>query len=92
MLDWYRSLIKLRTSNAVLLDGRFDEVEVSFDESEGWLSMKRGSMQMFFNFGSAPVSLKVPKHSRLMISTGPSVVSTHTISLPASGFAALLIR
>ncbi len=53
LLDWHRRLIRLRREVAALSDGRLDRVRVSFDESEGWLVMRRDSVAAVCNLAAA---------------------------------------
>ena len=59
VLAWYRALIQLRRMIPELRDGRFDLVQVRFDESAGWLSFARGPVLLAANLrdGSACVPL-----------------------------------
>jgi maltooligosyltrehalose trehalohydrolase len=69
MLEWYRRLIHLRTSNEDLLDGRLENIDVRFSESEGRLAMTRGSLQMVFNFAAVPLSIAAPSGSQIVLSS-----------------------
>jgi maltooligosyltrehalose trehalohydrolase len=51
MLEWYRTLIRLRRSSPALNDGDLGHVKVQFDEKARWLSMDRGPMRVIFNLG-----------------------------------------
>lgn len=58
LLDWHRSLIKLRRQLPVLSDGRREQISVRFDEKDQWLIMTRGSVLVACNF--AGVSQRMP--------------------------------
>ncbi len=60
MLAWYRALIQMRTAIAPLRDGRFDRVEVSFDESAQWLIVRRHGILLAANLGASPRALPLP--------------------------------
>ncbi len=55
MLEWYRRMISLRRSLAVLTDGRRDQVRTSFDEKQGWLLVSRGPVTVAVNLGADTV-------------------------------------
>ena len=50
LLDWYKQLIALRRSTGDLTDGQLSEMKVKFDEGARWLSVKRGEIEIVFNF------------------------------------------
>jgi maltooligosyltrehalose trehalohydrolase len=91
MLDWYRSLIHLRASQACLLDGDIRNTQVQFNEAEKWLVMQRGPMQLLFNFGQVSASFLVPENGKLCLASEPEIRNeAGTIILPAESFAAVL--
>lgn len=51
MLDWYRSLIRLRRTTPDLLDGDPGASRVRHDETEGWLVVERGAVALVCNLG-----------------------------------------
>ena len=90
MLDWYRQLIKLRETDADLTDGDFSKVQVEFDEAQQWLSLVRGDIQCFFNFGDQDVSTGVVRESVVVLASDPvSLGNNGTLTLPATGTAIL---
>jgi maltooligosyltrehalose trehalohydrolase len=58
ILDWHKRLIELRRAEPDLSDGNLEKVQVTFDEKERWLVMKRRSMSVVCNF--AERSQRVP--------------------------------
>jgi maltooligosyltrehalose trehalohydrolase len=89
MVDWYRRLIEFRKSQPSLLDGNLEDVEVEFDEGQGWLSMRRGSIEMFYNFSENAVSIARPGLGELFLASDTGIVDEGgEVSLPALGFAA----
>jgi maltooligosyltrehalose trehalohydrolase len=59
LLDWYRSLIKLRRRIPELRDGHIERTAVYIDEELQWLIMTRSRrIWMVFNF--APVNQRIP--------------------------------
>jgi len=53
ILDWHRSLIRLRRQLPELSDGRMEQTSVRFDETAQWLIMTRGSVLVTCNFEGA---------------------------------------
>lgn len=60
ILDWHRSLIKLRRRMPALTDGRMERTSVRFDESERWLAMMRGTVSVLCNFADSPRRIPYP--------------------------------
>ena len=54
LFDWHRRLIALRRSEPALSSGRFDDVNVRFDEDERWLVLERGELSIVCNFAAGP--------------------------------------
>ncbi len=50
-------LIALRQSRLDLADGRFDQIEVDFDEDERWLVVRRPSTVVAVNLATRPRAL-----------------------------------
>jgi len=93
MLDWYRRLIQLRKSQPSLMNGDRAQIKIEFDEAQSWLSMQRGSLQLFYNFSESLVSLEVPPNCRLQIVSDAAVrLSGSSLKVPALAFAALSDR
>jgi maltooligosyltrehalose trehalohydrolase len=91
MLDWYRSLIKLRVSQACLLDGELRNTQVQFNEAEKWLIVQRGPMQLLFNFGTFLAAFPVSENGKLCLASEPEIRNeAEMINLPAESFAAVL--
>jgi maltooligosyltrehalose trehalohydrolase len=53
VLEWYRSLIRLRRSTPELVDGDREAVRVEHDEDARWLRMDRGPVTVACNFGGS---------------------------------------
>lgn len=58
LLEWYRSLIRLRKKASDLLDGRLDRVRTRLDEERCWLAVERGAVTVLCNL--ADRSQKIP--------------------------------
>jgi maltooligosyltrehalose trehalohydrolase len=90
MLEWYRSLVSLRMSQPSLLDGEMAHVEVTFDDAQGWLCMKRGPVKMLYNFSDEAVSMAVPANGWVLLTSEPALPTKDSaISVPPFGFVAL---
>jgi maltooligosyltrehalose trehalohydrolase len=67
LLCWHRELIALRRRFSALTDGRFDAVEVRFDEEERWMIIFRGPIAIACNFSPAPKNIPIPESPRRSI-------------------------
>jgi len=84
MLDWYTKLIELRKSYNSLRDEDLSHTHVRFSESERWLVMERGQLQMAFNFSENQITLPVADGAALVLASSPSVVLERgSVVLPA---------
>jgi maltooligosyltrehalose trehalohydrolase len=54
MLEWYRALIEIRCRFPDLVDGRFNQTRVAYDEDKRWIVMERGSVVVACNLADAP--------------------------------------
>lgn len=59
VLDWWRTLLRLRRERPELTDGRLDRVRVAFDDAAGWLVLRRGSVTVAVNLGSRACAVPV---------------------------------
>jgi maltooligosyltrehalose trehalohydrolase len=90
MLEWYRSLIKLRRRSSSLNDGTLGQTEVSFDEEKRWLVMTRGAVIVMCNFGEGVVELNLPKPFPLLLGSRPDVeIIGNRVVLPPNTLAVL---
>ncbi len=90
MLHWYRSLITLRREQSALTCGELQRVQVSFDESQKWLWMSRGPIEVVFNAGTSEVSLPVVHHYETLLASAPEVAcDLDRVCLPAGSVAIL---
>src|SRR5262249_42735369 len=96
ILNWYKSLIKLRRELKDLVDPRRDRLAVEYDESSRWLLMQRGDCSVTFNFGSERRTIYLPRNStnlEVVLSHKPEVHHTgNSIELPARTVAILAPR
>jgi maltooligosyltrehalose trehalohydrolase len=83
MLEWYRRLIALRREEAALTCGEFRQLEVNFDETQKWLRMKRGPIEMVFNAGTSEVRLPLAHRYETLLASAPEVAcETDLLLLP----------
>jgi maltooligosyltrehalose trehalohydrolase len=61
ILNWYKSLIKLRRELRDLVDARRESISVDYDESARWLLERRGHCFVVFNFAPEWRGVHIPK-------------------------------
>jgi maltooligosyltrehalose trehalohydrolase len=86
ILAWYRALIDLRRRNPALRDGRFDRVEVGYDQEAGWLTLRRGPVLLACNLGDRALRLPAPD-GPLALSCGGARVEDGRVLLPPDSLA-----
>ncbi|MHA7222037.1 malto-oligosyltrehalose trehalohydrolase [Arthrobacter sp. RHLT1-20] len=59
LLELYRRLIALRRSTPELAGLGFEDTAVAFSEADGWLRLRRGSVEVAMNFSARPNRLAV---------------------------------
>jgi maltooligosyltrehalose trehalohydrolase len=90
MLEWYRTLIRLRRSSDSLNDGDVGHVKVQFDEKKRWLTMERGPVKVICNLGEAPVAISNPERTPVVLTSRKDVeVVDEKIVLPPDTLAIL---
>jgi maltooligosyltrehalose trehalohydrolase len=87
LLQLYQDLIALRRNESDLADPWLENLIVDFDEEERWIALRRGSLTVACNLGSAPVS--VPFAGELALSSEPVSVGDRHTELPSHSFAIL---
>ncbi len=92
LLDWYTRLIALRRGTPALLDGRFENARVAWDEARRWIRMERGPVTVAFNVGpeaaDVPLGPERPRTPALLSSDGVRV-EAGAVRLPPWGVAIL---
>jgi maltooligosyltrehalose trehalohydrolase len=94
LLEWHRSLIKLRRQVAFLSDGCLKGVEVNFDETAKWFVVKRGALIVACNLNSVSqnISARFGPGNEILLASGDSVrVTQDGIQLPADSVAIIRI-
>jgi maltooligosyltrehalose trehalohydrolase len=67
MLEWYRTLIRLRRSSISLNDGNMEHTKVQYSEENRWLAIDRGGVQVLANLGQQDTSFEVPDSFRVAL-------------------------
>ena len=67
MLSFYRRLIALRRNTPDLTDPDLSHVEVAFDETKRWLTMRRGSLTLAVSFAAQAQTVPLPVVARSLI-------------------------
>jgi maltooligosyltrehalose trehalohydrolase len=88
MLAWYRRLIVLRRSHLDLADGRFDQIEVDFDEEQRWLVVRRPSTLVAVNLAKRARALDIEATSVLLASADVELRAS-SLTLPPESVAIL---
>jgi maltooligosyltrehalose trehalohydrolase len=88
MMEWYRSLIRLRHGSSSLNDGELDHVKVEFDEEKRWLMMERGQVMVMCNLGIEPVRFENLVGGRLVLASRDGIaVVGESVMVSADGLA-----
>jgi maltooligosyltrehalose trehalohydrolase len=88
MMEWYRSLIRLRQGSISLNDGELDHVKVGFDEEKRWLVMERGQVMVMCNLGIEPVRFENLVGGRLVLASRDGIaVVGESVMVSADGLA-----
>jgi maltooligosyltrehalose trehalohydrolase len=91
LLEWHRSLIRLRRGTPALTDGRRDLIDVHFDERARWLVVARGPIAVACNLAEHTQQIPVGAETRRIKLASQAGVS-HTVGsveLPADSVAIL---
>jgi maltooligosyltrehalose trehalohydrolase len=88
MLDWHRTLLRLRRAVPDLTNGRRDRIHVEVSEDEQWLLMARGAVTVACNLAAVPRRLPVGAGTILAGSdAGIDLDATGTLLLPPDSVA-----
>jgi len=85
---WYRELIALRRHRLDLADGRFDQLEVDFDEDQRWLVLRRPATTVAVNLATREQTLDVEATSVLLASADVEL-RANSLRLPPESVAIL---
>ena len=90
MLDWYRRLIVLRREESALTQTELRHLQVSFDETQKWLRMKRDAIEIVFNAGASEVKLPIAPRCEIVLASASEVVcDAQHLRMPAATVAIL---
>jgi maltooligosyltrehalose trehalohydrolase len=93
MLDWYGRLIALRRQECALTRTELGDVGVRFDESQKWLWMTRGPVEVVFNAGTSEITFPVVHSYETLLASSPETVcGADQLSLPSGSVAVLRNR
>ena len=82
LLELYKNLIALRRSTPELAGSGFAETAVDFSEDEGWLLLRRGSVQVAMNFSAEPRRVTVRGGSLLLATDDAVSLEAGRVELP----------
>ena len=88
VLAWYRQLIALRRTRPDLADGRFDQIEVDFDEDERWLVIQRPSTIVAVNLTTQRRAFEI-EASSVLLSSADVELRASSVTLPPESVAIL---
>jgi maltooligosyltrehalose trehalohydrolase len=91
MLEWYRSLVRLRRSTPDLADGRLDLVRVTADDDACTLVVERGEITIAANLGTEEQKLDLGDRATtvLLASTDAIHADPRAVTLPPDAVAVL---
>lgn len=82
LLELYRQLIALRRERPELAGLGFADTAVDFSEDEGWLLLRRGSVEVAMNFSAEPRRVAVGGGSLLLATEADAGLGTDGLELP----------
>jgi maltooligosyltrehalose trehalohydrolase len=91
VLDLYRHLIALRSSEPELTDADLTHVRVDINEDERWLVMHRGALRVIANFADTARTVAVDAFD-LVLATGTIDVTAGSVTLGAESAAIVRAR
>ena len=90
LLDWYRTLIRLRHSTPELRDGRYEATLVEHDEDARWLVMSRGRIKTACNLSGVTCPMTLGRAARLIVASQRDVhLQDGSLMLPPDSVAIL---
>ncbi|MDQ0677570.1 maltooligosyltrehalose trehalohydrolase [Arthrobacter pascens] len=89
LLELYRSLTALRREHPELAGLGFTDTEISFDDDDGWLRFRRGSVEVLLNFSEEEVRLEDARGTLLLSSDEATKLDGGALTLPPWGAAIL---
>jgi maltooligosyltrehalose trehalohydrolase len=93
MLGWYRALLALRRRVPALGDPRLERTDVTFDETAGWLLVRRADYLVAANLGAGAASIAIAQPATLVLSSSPSIrLGEGGLNLPADSVAVVQVE
>jgi maltooligosyltrehalose trehalohydrolase len=90
VLAWYRALLALRRATPDLGDGRWSDLDVTADEYQGTLVVRRGAVRLLVNLAGADRRFARLSGERLVLASDPAVATDATcVSVPPDAVAIL---
>jgi maltooligosyltrehalose trehalohydrolase len=91
MLDWVKSLVKLRRNTVCLNDGDLHRLQVSADEESRTLVMERDQARTLINFGDEPYAFALLEGEAMEIVSRPGVAPHEGyVTLPPMSMAVMM--
>ncbi len=88
LLDWNRRLMAVRRAEPDLADPRLGRARFSYDEDEGWFTVRRGSVVVAVNLATSP--RQVPVSGDVLLASAQAVANEGAgWTLPAESVAVL---
>ncbi|GAB7186493.1 malto-oligosyltrehalose trehalohydrolase [Kitasatospora sp. Ki12] len=92
LLDWYRTLIRLRRDRPELSDPDLGAVRADFDETAGWLVVHRGPYRVAVNLGPREAALPLGAAGRELVAAfGPAALDGTAVRLAADAVAVVAV-
>ncbi|MBV8818777.1 MAG: malto-oligosyltrehalose trehalohydrolase [Acidobacteriaceae bacterium] len=89
MLEWYRSLLRLRHATPALKTGHLRDVDITFSEDESWLLMSRGEITVACNFSGEPRLVPATRGEVILASSSSLKPDLEGLLLPPESVAIL---
>jgi len=92
LLAWHKQLIALRRRTPEFADGRLDQVEVRFSESEQWLAFRRGGYVIALNLSQE--TRRVPfafPGALVLASEADCIIHKTSVEMPSDSVAILRV-
>jgi maltooligosyltrehalose trehalohydrolase len=89
ILDWHRTLIRLRRTHSDFTNGDLDRMDVQFDEQQRWLSFQRGKFTVISNFGGSPLRREVA--GKTLVLASEAECALHGSALDLSPYSVAIV-
>ena len=89
VLQWYRSLIRLRREVPALTQLPIEATQVEYDQTALWITIARGPISVLCNLGEGERTLPCTE-GKVLLSSGEVVRQRHGLKMPAGSVAVVL--